>query len=173
MKEMDTKTEKIVQALQEKFGGKLEEFRGEAQVQIPPENIIPALTFLRDEQGFELLSAQTAIDYWPQVAPRFHVIYQMTSIANKVWLQLRVPLDGNHPTLPTATGLYESANWREREMMDMFGIQFEGHPDPRPLLMPEGTEGHPLRKEFPLGYEEVQYTFNVEEINRMKRYAKE
>jgi NADH-quinone oxidoreductase subunit C len=170
---MDTKTEKIAQALVEQFGARLEEFREEAQVIIPPEQIIPALTFLRDQQGFELLSAQTAIDYWPQVAPRFHVIYQMTSIANKLWLQLRVPVDGNNPSLPTATHLYDVADWRERELMDMFGIQFEGHPDPRPILMPEGTDGHPLRKDFPLGYEEVQYTFNVDEINRMKYFPKD
>ena len=170
---MDTKTQKIVQALEEQFGARLEEFRDEAQVIIQPEQIIPALTFLRDQQGFELLSAQTAIDYWPQIAPRFHVIYQMTSIANKLWLQLRVPVDGNNPSLPTATGLYDVADWRERELMDMFGIQFEGHPDPRRILMPEDTDGHPLRKDFPLGYEEVQYSFNVEEINRMKRYAKD
>jgi len=170
---MDTKIEKIVQALQEKFGATYEEFRGETQVLMQAGQLIGALTFLRDEQGFELLSAQTAIDYWPQTAPRFHVIYQMTSMANKLWLQLRVPLDGDDPKLPTATKLYDSANWRERELMDMFGIQFEGHPDPRRILMPEETEGHPLRKDFPLGYEEPQFTFNVEEINLRKPYVKE
>lgn len=170
---MDTTTEKIVQALQERFGATLEEFRGEAQVTVQPGRIIEALTFLKEQHSFELLSSQTAIDYWPQVSPRFHVIYQLTSMANRAWVQLRVPLDGSHPSLPTATGLYGVANWRERELMDMFGIQFEGHPDPRRILMPEDTEGHPLRKDFPLGYEEVQYTFNVEEINRLKKFAKE
>lgn len=170
---MDTKTEKIVQALQEKFNAKVEEFRGEAQVHLGPGEIIPALTLLRDEHGFELLSALTAVDYWPQESPRFHVIYQLTSIANRVWLQLRVPVDGEKPVLPTATGVFGTANWRERELMDMFGIDFEGHPDPRRILMPEGTEGHPLRRDFPLGYEEPQFTFNVEEIDLRKPYAKE
>jgi len=170
---MDTNIEKIVRELQERFGVSFEEFRGETQILIQPDKIIPALAFLRDEQGFELLSAQTAVDYWPQVSPRFHVIYQMTSMANKRWLQLRVPVEGENPKLPTATGLYDSANWRERELMDMFGIEFEGHPDPRPLLLPEGTEGHPLRRDFPLGYEEPQFTFNVKEIDLRKPYAKE
>jgi NADH-quinone oxidoreductase subunit C len=170
---MNPRIEKIVQTLQEKFGATFEEFRGEVHVLVQPEQIIPALTLLRDREGFELLSGQTAVDYWPQVAPRFHVVYQLTSIANKLWLQLRVPLDGNHPRLPTATGLYDAANWRERELMDMFGIEVEGHPDPRRILMPEGTEGHPLRRDFPLGYEEPQFTFNVEEIDLRKPYAKE
>jgi NADH-quinone oxidoreductase subunit C len=170
---MDPRIETIVRTLQEKFGATVEEFSGEAQVFVQAEQIIPALTLLRDREGFELLSAQTAVDYWPQVAPRFHVVYQLTSIANKLWLQLRVPLDGNHPRLQTATGLYDAANWRERELMDMFGIEVEGHPDPRRILMPEGTEGHPLRRDFPLGYEEPQFTFNVEEIDLRKPYAKE
>ena len=170
---MDPRIEKIVQTLQDKFGAVSEEFHGEVHVFVQPQNIIAALMLLRDQEGFELLSGQTAVDYWPQVAPRFHVIYQLTSISNKLWLQLRVPLDGNHPRVPTATGVYDAANWRERELMDMFGIQVEGHPDPRRLLMPDGTEGHPLRRDFPLGYEEPQFTFNVEEIDLRKPYAKE
>jgi NADH-quinone oxidoreductase subunit C len=97
----------------------------------------------------------------------------MTSISNKLWLQLRVPVQGEDPKLPTATGLYDSANWRERELMEMFGIRFEGHPDPRRLLLPEDMEGHPLRRDFPLGYEEPEFTFNVKEIDLRKPYAKE
>jgi NADH-quinone oxidoreductase subunit C len=170
---MDTRIEKIVRALQEKFEATFEEFRGEVHVFVQANQIVPALTWLRDQEGFELLSAQTAIDYWPQVAPRFHVVYQLTSVSNNLSIQLRVSLDGNHPKLPTATGVYEVANWRERELLDMFGIEIEGHPDPRRILMPEGTTGHPLRRDFPLGYEEPQFTFNVEEINLRKPYAKE
>lgn len=171
---MDTKLEPIVQALQENFGATFEEFRGETHVFVTAQNIIAALTLLRDKYDFELLSALTAIDFWPQVTPRYHVIYQLTSLARSLWLQLRVALEGNDPHIPTAVGVYEVANWRERELRDMFGIVPDGHPDLRILLLPDGwEEKHPLRRDFPLGYEEVQFTFNIDEIDLRKPYAKE
>jgi NADH-quinone oxidoreductase subunit C len=160
---MDKKLKNIVQALQEKFSTSFEEFRGEAHVFVNPEHIIEALTLLRDKYDFELLSAMTATDYWPQQSPRFHVMS----------VQLRVPVDGAQPTIPTATGVYEVANWRERELQDMFGITAEGHPDPRKLLLPEDWKGHPLRRDYPLGYEEPQFTFNFDDIDLRKLYAKE
>jgi NADH-quinone oxidoreductase subunit C len=171
---MDNKLEPIVQALQENFNTNQEEFRGEVHVFVRTENIVAALTLLRDKYDFELLSALTAVDYWPQQSPRFHVIYQLSSLARNLTLQLRVSLDDGEPHIPTATGVYEVANWRERELRDMFGIIPDGHPDLRILLLPEGWEDkHPLRKEFPLGYEEVQFTFNFDEIDLRKPYAKE
>ena len=171
---MDTKLEPIVQALQEKFSTSLEEFRDEVHVFVNPADIIAALTLLRDKYDFELLSAMTATDYWPQQSPRYHVIYQLSSLARNTRIQLRVPVDGTDPRIPTATGVYEVANWRERELKDMFGILPEGHPDPRILLLPEDWDDkHPLRKDFPLGYEEVQFTFNFVDIDLRKPYAKE
>jgi NADH-quinone oxidoreductase subunit C len=170
---MDKKLEPIVQALQEKYATSIEEFREEVHVFVKAEQIVDALTLLRDKYDFELLSALTATDYWPQQSPRFHVIYQLSSIARNITLQLRVPVNGDQPKIPTATRVYDVANWRERELLDMFGIEIEGHPDPRRILMPEGTEGHPLRKDFPLGYEEPQFTFNIDEIDLRKPYAKE
>lgn len=171
---MDKKLENIVQALQEKFSTSFEEFRDEVHVFVNPEFIVEALTLLRDKYDFELLSAMTASDYYPQRSPRFHVIYQLTSLAKNLSLQIRVPVDGADPKIPTATGVYEVANWRERELMDMFGIVAVGHPDPRILLLPEDWQGkHPLRKDFPLGYEEVQFTFNFDDIDLRKPYAKE
>jgi NADH-quinone oxidoreductase subunit C len=170
---MDTKLEPIVKIIQEKFGATFEEFRDEVHLFLKPEQIVEAMTLLRDEHKFELLSALTAVDYYPQVSPRFHVVYQLTSLAQNLSVQIRVPVNGTNPTVPTATGIYGVANWRERELLDMFGIEFEGHPDPRRILMPEGTEGHPLRKDFPLGYEEPQFTFNFDEIGLMKPRPKE
>jgi NADH-quinone oxidoreductase subunit C len=171
---MNNKLEQIVQALQEKFSTSFEEFRDEVHVFVNPQFIIEALTLLRDKYDFELLSAMTATDYWPQQSPRFHVIYQLSSLAKNLSIQLRVPVDGSDPRIPTATGVYNVANWRERELQDMFGIKAEGHPDPRILLLPEDWVGkHPLRKDFPLGYEEVQFTFNFDDIDLRKPYAKE
>ena len=170
---MDKKLEKIVQALQENFGSSIEEFRDEVHVFVKAEQIVEALMLLRDKYEFELLSALTASDYYPQNSPRFHVIYQLTSLAKNLSVQLRVPVNGDQPKVPTATRVYEVANWRERELLDMFGIEFEGHPDPRRILMPDGTDGFPLRKDFPLGYEEPQFTFNFDEIDLRKPYAKE
>ena len=170
---MDKTLEMIVQDLQKKFEATFEEFRGEAHVFVQPAQIVEVLTYLRDAQEFPLLSAMTAVDYWPQEEPRFHVIYQLTSLAKNLSIQVRVPVMATNPVVPTVSALFESANWREREVWDMFGIRFEGHPDPRRILMPQDWEGHPLRKDYPLGYEEPQFTFNFEEINLRKPYAKE
>jgi len=170
---MDKELEKIVQAVQTRFDASIEEFRGEVHVFVKPEQIAETLTWLRDEQGFEFLSALTAVDYWPQQEPRFHVIYQLTSISKNLSVQVRVPVAASRPVVPTVSGVYASANWREREVWDMFGVRFEGHPDLRRILMPHDWEGHPLRKDYPLGYEEPQFTFNFEEIDLRKPYAKE
>jgi len=170
---MDTKLETIVKTAQAKFGATYEEFRGEVHIFVGSEKIVEALTLLRDNHQFELLSALTAVDYWPQNSPRFHVIYQLSSLANNVTVQIRVPVDGDQPKVPTTTSVYDVSNWREREVADMFGIEFEGHPDPRRILMPEDWKGHPLRKDYPLGYEEPQFTFNFDEIDVRKPYVKE
>jgi len=170
---MDKTLEEITRDLQEKFEATFEEFRGEAHVFVRPAQIVEVLTYLRDTHEFPLLSAMTAVDYWPQEEPRFHVIYQLTSIAKNLSLQVRVPVAATSPEVPTVSGVFSSANWREREAWDMFGIHFEGHPDLRRILMPGDWEGHPLRKDYPLGYEEPQFTFNFDEIDLRKPYAKE
>jgi NADH-quinone oxidoreductase subunit C len=113
------------------------------------------------------------VDYWPAEDPRFHVLYQFTSVSKNLSLCLRVPVPGINPGVPTVSHIFRNANWRERELWDMFGIKAEGHPDLRRILMPVDWEGHPLRKDYPLGYEEPQFTFNFEEIDVRKPYAKE
>ena len=170
---MEKSLEPIVKDLQDKFGATFEEFRDEVQCMVKPEHIVEALTTLRDAHQFELLSVLSAVDYYPQTSPRFHVVYQLNSLAKNLSVQIRVPVNGDQPKVPTVANVYKVGMWRERELLDMFGIEFEGHPDPRRILMPEGTEGHPLRRDFPLGYEEPQFTFNYEEIDLRKPYAKE
>ncbi len=88
-------------------------------------------------------------------------------------LRVKVLVPGDDPVLPTVTALYLNADWHERELWDMFGLKIAGHPDLRRILMPADWEGHPLRRDYPLGYEEVEYTFNFEEIEKKKPYAKD
>jgi len=169
---MEKTLEPIVEKFKQEFGAIVSETRGDVSLALPAEKIVEAC---RQAQGlgFELLSAMTAVDYWPQEAPRFHLVYELTSLSGHLTLELRVPVPGVNPSLPTVSGVYRNANWREREIWDMFGIKFRGHPDLRRILMPADWEGHPLRKDYPLGYEEPQFSFNYKEIDLRKPYAKE
>ncbi len=156
-----------------RFSIEASQFRGETSLTVMPDQIVDVCRSLRDEFSFDMLSGQTAVDYWPEQEPRFHLIYQLYSLAENLRLRLRVPLNGNAPSLSTIEEIYPNANWHEREVFDMFGINFEGHSDLRRILMPYDWEGHPLRKDYPLGYEEVQFSFNYDEIDRRKPYARE
>jgi NADH-quinone oxidoreductase subunit C len=156
----------------ERYAAQTNTFRDELSLTIAPQYIVEACRTLHNECHFEVLSAQTAVDYWPELNPRFHVVYHFYSYQENLRLSIRVPLDGNAPSLPTIEGVYPNANWFERELWDMFGIHFENHSDLRRILMPHDWEGHPLRKDYPLAYEEVQFTFNYNEIDQRKPYAK-
>lgn len=162
----------VVQSLQERFQAQPAEFRGEVSLLIAPEFNLEAVLALRDEFQFEMLLDETAVDYWPQNEPRFHVVATLYSFTRNVVIELRFPVDGNAAELRSLVPAYPSANWKEREIWDLFGIRFDGHPDPRRIVMPYEWEGHPLRKDYPLGYEEVQFSFNADQVDRHKRYAK-
>ena len=170
-------TEKAVKALRMELGeGVLgvEDFRDQTTILLDRDSIVSACRFLRDhpDLDFNLLAALTAVDYWPE-EPRFVVVYQLYSMSQKIFLGLRVPLPGGIAELPTVESVYPNANWHEREVFDLFGITFTGHSDMRRILLPHDWEGHPLRKDYPLGYEEIQFSFNFDEIDRRKPYAKE
>lgn len=152
----------------------LEQEHGELVAVIEPGSVVMACKVLHDDPDlhFDLLACLTAVDYFPD-EPRFSVVYRLYSTRENVWVGLRVPLPGTDPTMPTIESVFPAANWHEREIYDMFGIDFDGHTDQRRILMPLDWEGHPLRKDYPLGYEEVQFTFNFDEIDRRKPYAKE
>lgn len=157
-----------VEKIKENHKVVVSEFREEVTLLISAEENTAIATLLRDECGFDILSVLTAVDYFPQTTPRFHVVYIFFSSENGVYLNVRAPIDADKPSIKTMETVYPGANWREREVWDLFGIKFEGHSDLRRLLMPPDWVGHPLRKDYPLGYEEVQYTFNFDEIDKRK-----
>ncbi len=130
--------------------------------------IVQLCQALHDEYGFNFLCELTAVDYWPEEEPRFHLIYGFYSHANNARMAIRVPLNGDNPSIATVEDVFAGANWHEREVWDMFGINFDGSHDLRRILMPYDWEGHPLRKDYPLGYEEVQFSFNYDEIHNRK-----
>jgi NADH-quinone oxidoreductase subunit C len=113
---------------------------------------VPALArALRDrpELAFDFLAEVTAVDFRPR-EPRFEVVYILVSIVNRLRLRLKVRLPGHDPHVATVSDVWPAANWLEREVWDLFGIAFDGHPDPRRLLMPEDWDGFPLRKDYPV-----------------------
>jgi NADH-quinone oxidoreductase subunit C len=113
---------------------------------------LPALAqTLRDrpELRFSLLAELTAVDFWPR-EPRFELVYTLVSIEHRLRLRVKVRLSGEDARAPTLSRIWPAANWLEREVLDLFGIAFDGHPDPRRLLMPEDWEGFPLRRDYPV-----------------------
>jgi len=125
--------------------------RGQAVVVVSPALAERALRTLRDdpELRFDFLADLTAVDYLGRT-PRFEVVYELNSHPHRHRLRVKVPVDGPEPVVPTASGLWKSALWAEREAFDMLGIRFAGHPDLRRILMYPEFQGHPLRKDYPL-----------------------
>ena len=128
--------------------------RDELTVWIHRDFIVPACQFLRDhaELKFNLLSDVTAVDLYPS-EPRFEVVYQLLSIPRKTRLRLKVRLGGDDPRLSSVISVWPACNFFEREVFDLFGIQFDGHPYLKRIMMPEDWKGHPLRRDYPVeGY---------------------
>ena len=128
--------------------------RDETSIYIERSALHAACTRLRDDPScpFNYLADVTCVDWFPS-QPRFEVIYHLLSISNKERLRLKVRLSGDAPAVESVTSVWPSANYFEREVFDLFGVRFTGHPYLRRLLMPEDWEGHPLRKDYPVeGY---------------------
>src|SRR5437867_13075694 len=106
---------------------------------------------LRDAPGLQLdfLAELTAADFWPR-EPRFEIVYMLVSTMLRHRARIKVRLHGDDAHIATVSGVWPAANWLEREVWDLFGIEFDGHPDPRRLLMPEDWDGYPLRKDYPV-----------------------
>jgi len=139
----------ITQLLKERFGGDIKEFStylGQNFLVAKPEAVIPILETLKLELDFDYLVDVTAVDY-PKRADRFDVVYILYSFARNERMRVKSMIpDGYSPA--TAVTVHLTANWLEREVFDMFGIQFAGHPDMRRILLPEEWQGYPLRKEY-------------------------
>jgi NADH-quinone oxidoreductase subunit C len=132
--------------------------RGEVTVVVDPEEVVAALTFLRDESGLEFgwLADLSATD-WPDREPRFWIAYHLFSMDHGHRVRVKAGLPPDEPRIASVTGLFPTANWLEREVFDMYGVTFEGHPDLRRILMPDDWDGHPLRKDYSLGGVGTQY----------------
>jgi NADH-quinone oxidoreductase subunit C len=131
-------------------------FRERPTLIIDPSSIRGVLMQLR-EQGYSFMSSLHGVDYYPQ-EPRLGVIYELLDMrrVDRITVKLRVPCDA--PTVQSVTEDWPTANHQEREVYDMFGVVFDGHPDLRRILMPEDYEGHPQRRDFPIGGEPVIFT---------------
>jgi len=131
-------------------------FREKAALHVEPKAIRPALEFLR-ARGFRFLASVHGLDYFPE-EPRLGVQYELLDMdgLDRITVKLRVPLDAPH--VDSVTPDWPTADHQEREVYDMFGVIFDGHPDLRRILMPEDYEGHPQRRDFPIGGEPVLFT---------------
>lgn len=133
--------------------------RGELTLHIDPERIAEVCQVMRDDPAlrFELCSSVSGADYLGTDPRRLHVVYQLTSMTYRRRVRLEAAVTAEEPSLPSVTGVYPTADWQEREAYDMFGVVFTGHPGLTRILMPDDWEGHPQRKDYPLGGVPVEY----------------
>jgi len=165
-------------------------YAGETTIVVSAARIVEVMTYLRGTPGlvYNFLSDISAVDYFPadygvengydgkakNFRPeRFGVSYHIYSMLYNRRLRVKTFAMEEDPVVPSITPVWPAANWLEREATDLMGVQFSGHPDPRRLLMPEDWDGHPHRRDYPLGKETVAFSFNVEEIMKHKPSAKE
>jgi NADH-quinone oxidoreductase subunit C len=136
-------------------------FRDQATLLVEPSKVIGVIEHLRGK-GYGFLSSLHGVDYYPE-EPRLGVHYVLLDMENvdRIIVKVRVPLEA--PVVPSVIGLFPGADFPEREVFDMFGVVFEGHSDLRRILMPEDYEGHPQRRDFPIGGEPVLFTYNEEQ----------
>ncbi len=134
------------------LGTSISQFRGQVRVVVPPENIRAALEALHSEMGFDLLVDVTCVDYldYPGAKDRFGLVYSLASTASNERIIVRCFVNDPNPEVASVVDLWQGANWLEREVWDLFGIRFTGHPDLRRIVLPEEFTAHPLRKDYPL-----------------------
>jgi NADH-quinone oxidoreductase subunit C len=145
-----------VATIREKFSQAVVEtsdFRDEQTIVVKPEHLVAVSNYLKKNLQYTFLETITAVDWWLERVPRYDVVYQLLSISNQCFVRLKVRVGQRreeHPAVPTVTGVWPAANWYEREVYDLFGLTFTGHPDLHRILMPNDWTTHPLRKDYPL-----------------------
>ncbi len=143
------------QLLRDRFGARILDahaWRGDETIVIRGEALLEIARFLKEapELDFNFLADLTAVDYLGKKEPRFEVVYHLLSLRRRHRLRVKVPVAEPEPEVDSLTPLWQGANWLEREVWDMFGIRFRGHPDLRRVLLYEEFRGHPLRKDYPV-----------------------
>jgi len=164
---MPLTTEAVEQRLRERFPDVAFRRQEGAAVRdhtlyLPADRLVEVCLFLRDDPGldFRMLSWVGGVDWLPR-EPRFDVVYHLLSISKNLRFVLKVGVADENPRVPTVSSVWPTANWHERETFDFYGIRFTGHPDLTRILLPDDWEGWPLRKDSPLGYQEVAFTHNT------------
>lgn len=138
-----------------KAASEVVEYRGQTTVVVPAESIRAVAFRCRDEHKFNLLTDATCLDRHP-FEPRFEVVYQLVSIPRREGLRLKTKLYGKDAVMDSLFPVWPGANWLEREIFDLFGIRFNGHPDLRRIVLPDDWEGYPLRRDYPVeGYRDI------------------
>ena len=139
------------------------EFRGQTRVAVAKDKLLDAMRLLKESRGFDLLVDVTCVDYlnYRDARDRFGLVYLLASTDSNERITVRVFLNEPDLTVPTMYDLWQGADWLEREVFDMFGIQFDGHPDLRRILMPEEFTAFPLRKDYPMQGRGERHNFPV------------
>ncbi|MEX2316027.1 MAG: NADH-quinone oxidoreductase subunit C [Pirellulales bacterium] len=138
-------------------------FRDNTRLHVAAQRVYELLEVLKDEFGFDMLVDLTATDYlyYPDAVDRFGVFYALLSLSTGERLYVKTMVNDPDPVLPTVFPLWKGADWMEREVFDMYGIRFEGHPDLRRILMPDEFAAYPLRKDYPLRGRGERHNFPV------------
>lgn len=145
--------------------GPATEFRGEHSIAVARERIAEVCRFLKSTCGFDMLTDLSGIDHYGD-APRYEVGYVLYAMAHRCYLRLKVGVPEEDPALDSVSGIWQTANWHEREAFDMFGLSFRGHPNLKRILMWEGYPHHPLRKDFPLAGLSAELPVTAEDAGR-------
>jgi NADH-quinone oxidoreductase subunit C len=142
-------------------------FRESATLEVAPARVHDVIAHLKEsaDEPYDRLMSVHGVDYFPE-EPRLGVLYELLSVERCERLTVKTRMTAEDPVVPTVVDVFPCADYLEREVFDMFGVRFEGHPDLRRILMPEDYEGFPQRRDFPIGGEPVIFTYNEHQLPR-------